>query len=59
MKINVTGKVSVEAIKSILDEQKAKADIIEQFCKDKKIKELDYQDAILEYSYKKVGGKNE
>ncbi len=51
MKIAVNGKLSNEALKSILNEQVEKVKTIDLFCKDNKLIEFSYKDNILEYTY--------
>lgn len=51
MKIVVNGKVTNEALKSILKDQVEKVKTIDLFCKENKIVELNYKDNVLEYAY--------
>ena len=51
MKISINGKISEEALKSILDTQKQKSTIINEFCKKEKLESFSYKDAELEYNY--------
>ena len=53
MRVTINGKVTVEAINSILDEQKEKTKLIDEYCKKQKIDSLYYKDAELEYEYNK------
>ncbi len=53
MKITVNGKISEEALKVILETQKAKTIIIDDYCKKEKLESLFYKDAELEYEYQK------
>jgi hypothetical protein len=53
MKITVNGKISEDALKVILETQKKKTIIIDDYCKKEKLSELEYKDSELEYSYKK------
>ncbi|MFA5130270.1 MAG: hypothetical protein WC477_05150 [Patescibacteria group bacterium] len=50
MKITVNGTISKEALKTILETQKTKLGIIDDFCKENKITSFQYKDAELEYS---------
>jgi hypothetical protein len=50
MKITVNGTISKEALKTILESQKTKVGIIDDFCKENKITSFQYKDAELEYS---------
>jgi hypothetical protein len=54
MKITINGTISKEAIKGILDTQKEKVKIIEDFCKENKLTIFSYKDAELEYSFEKT-----
>jgi hypothetical protein len=49
MKISVNGTISKEALKVILETQKTKVGIIEDFCKENKITTFHYKDSELEY----------
>ena len=53
MKITVNGKISEEALKIILETQKAKTIIIDDYCKKEKLESLFYKDSELEYEYQK------
>jgi hypothetical protein len=53
MKVTINGKVTKEAIASILAEQKEKTKIIDEYCKKEKLENFYYKDAELEYEYKK------
>ena len=53
MKITVNGKISEEAIKVVLNSQKEKVEIIDDFCKQEKLESLAYKDSELEYEYTK------
>jgi len=53
MEITVNGKISEEALKVILETQKAKTIIIDDYCKKEKLESLFYKDAELEYEYQK------
>jgi len=53
MKITVNGKISEEALKSILDTQKQKTIIIDEYCKKEKLDYLFYKDSELEYEYQR------
>lgn len=53
MRITINGKVTKEVIDSILEEQKDKAKLIDDYCKKQKIDFLYYKDAELEYEYNK------
>jgi TusA-related sulfurtransferase len=49
MKVTVNGTISKEALKVILETQKAKSRIIDEFCKENKITSFHYKDSELEY----------
>ena len=49
MKVTVNGTISKEALKVILDTQKAKSIIIDEFCNENKITAFQYKDSELEY----------
>jgi len=51
MKITVNGKISEEALKVILETQKMKSIIIDDYCKKEKLHSLFYKDSELEYEY--------
>ncbi len=51
MKITVNGKISEDAIKVILQSQKEKVKVIDEFCKQEKFEGLSYKDSELEYEY--------
>jgi hypothetical protein len=53
MKITVNGKISEDALKIILDTQKKKTIIIDDYCKKEKLESLFYKDSELEYEYQK------
>ncbi len=55
MKVTINGKVNKEVLKSILDEQKEKTKVIDEFVKTNKLTNIYYKDAELEYetSYSK------
>jgi len=53
MKITINGKISEDALKSILETQKKKTIIIDEYCKKEKLDELSYKDSELEYEYQK------
>lgn len=53
MKITVNGKISEDALKVILETQKAKTVIIDDYCKKEKLESLFYKDSELEYEYQK------
>ena len=53
MKITVNGKISEDALKVILETQKAKSIIIDDYCKKEKLESLFYKDSELEYEYQK------
>ena len=48
MKVTVNGTISKEALKVILETQKAKSQIIDEFCKENKITSFHYKDSELE-----------
>ena len=49
MKVTVNGTISKEVLKVILDTQKNKTQIIDEFCKENKITSFHYKDSELEY----------
>ena len=51
MKIQINGIVSNEALKKTLEEQKVKVETIDLFCRENKITNFSYKDAVLEYEY--------
>ena len=51
MKITVNGKISEDALKVILETQKKKTIIIDDYCKKEKLEALFYKDSELEYEY--------
>lgn len=53
MKITINGQLSEEALKSKLNTQKEKMNIIDGFCKQEKIESLSFKDQELEYTYSK------
>ncbi len=53
MKITVNGKISEDALKIILNTQKKKTIIIDDYCKKEKLELLFYKDSELEYEYQK------
>jgi hypothetical protein len=53
MKITVNGKISEDALKVILETQKKKTVIIDDYCKKEKLESLFYKDSELEYEYQK------
>ncbi|MGS0973503.1 MAG: hypothetical protein ACVCEJ_09815 [Candidatus Izemoplasmataceae bacterium] len=53
MKITINGKISEEALKSILETQKKKVSVIDEYCKKEKLDSLEYKDSELEYVYSK------
>lgn len=53
MKITVNGKISEDALKVILDTQKKKTIIIDDYCKKEKLESLFYKDSEFEYEYQK------
>jgi len=53
MKVTINGKISEDALKSILDTQKKKTIIIDEYCKKEKLDALFYKDSELEYEYQK------
>jgi len=54
MKITVNGKISEEALKVILETQKKKSIIIDDYCKKEKLESLFYKDSELEYEYQLI-----
>ena len=54
MKVTVNGKISEDALKVILDTQKKKTIIIDDYCKKEKLESLFYKDSELEYEYQKT-----
>lgn len=53
MKITVNRKISEDALKVILETQKQKTIIIDEYCKKEKLESLFYKDSELEYEYQK------
>ena len=51
MKVTINGKISNEALKSILETQKEKTKTITDFCKKEKLEILSYKDSELEFDY--------
>jgi hypothetical protein len=51
MKVTVNGTISKEALKVILETQKTKTQIIDEFCKENKIINFQYKDSELEYFF--------
>jgi len=51
MKVTINGKISNEALKSILETQKEKTKTITDFCKKEKLETFAYKDAELEFDY--------
>lgn len=57
MKVTVNGTISKEALKVILETQKTKSQIIDEFCKENKIASFHYKDSELEYIVEGKAGK--
>jgi len=53
MKITVNGRISEDALKVVLETQKKKTIVIDEYCKKEKLDSLFYKDSELEYAYKK------
>jgi hypothetical protein len=51
MKVTINGKISNEALKSILETQKEKTKTITDFCKKEKLEIFSYKDSELEFDY--------
>ncbi len=51
MKITINGKISQEALQVVLSNQEQKVNVINDYCKKKKLKQLSYKDSELEYEY--------
>jgi len=51
MKVTINGKISNDALKSILETQKEKTKTITDFCKKEKLDSFSYKDAELEFDY--------
>ena len=49
MKVTINGKVSKDVLTSILNEQKDKTKLIDNFAKENKLESIIYKDAELEY----------
>ncbi len=49
MKVKINGSVSEEALKTILNKQKEKVKIIDEFCKKENVDDFYYSDNELEY----------
>lgn len=52
MKVTINGKVSKEVLKTILNDQKEKTKIIDEYCRTNKLLNFKYSDSELEYEYK-------
>ena len=52
MKITINANITPETIDNYLDKQYQKKEKIVQFCKEKKIPELQYKDSELEFDFK-------
>jgi hypothetical protein len=55
MKVTINGNVSKEALKIILENQKEKVKVIDDYCKENKFFNFSYRDSELEYEYQKAG----
>ncbi|MFH0766771.1 MAG: hypothetical protein ABH890_07670 [Bacillota bacterium] len=53
MKVTVNGTISKDALKVILETQKEKTKIIDEFCKENKLTQFSYKDSELEYTHEK------
>lgn len=53
MKVTVNGTISKDALKVILETQKEKTKIIDEFCKENKLTQFSYKDSELEYTHDK------
>ncbi len=51
MKVTINGKISNDALKSILETQKEKTKTITDFCKKEKLEIFSYKDSELEFDY--------
>jgi hypothetical protein len=51
MKVTINGKISNDALKSILETQKEKTKTITDFCKKEKLDSFSYKDSELEFDY--------
>lgn len=54
MKVTINGSISKDALKSILEVQKEKIKIIDEYCKENKFFNFSYKDTELEYEYSKT-----
>jgi hypothetical protein len=54
MKITVNGKISEDALKAVLETQKQKTIIIDEYCKKERLESLFYKDSELEYEFQKT-----
>ena len=53
MKVTVNGTISKDGLRVILETQKEKTKIIDEFCKENKLTQFSYKDSELEYSLEK------
>ena len=51
MKVTINGKISNDALKSILETQKEKTKTIADFCMKEKLDTFSYKDSELEFDY--------
>lgn len=50
MKITINGTISKEALKTILQTQKEKVEVIDTFCKENHLTQFYYKDSEMEYA---------
>ncbi len=54
MKVTINGSVNKESLKGILNTQKTKEQIIDDFCQENKFNHFYYKDSELEYELNKT-----
>jgi hypothetical protein len=57
MRVTINGNVSLDVLKSILQTQKNKVEVIDDFYKENKLNDFYYEDNELEYEYIKTSNK--
>ena len=57
MKVTINGNVSKDALKFILNNQKEKIKIIDEYCKENKFFNFSYKDSELDYEFEKSNNK--
>jgi len=53
MKVTINGTVTKEALKTILQNQKEKIKVIDEYCKENKFYNFSYKDSEIEYEFGK------